>query len=268
MLDTCNDGDTDNENEMAPVEGSSLQQSASAGSGGQGLEAGGTSSNMEVLQPAEADEELEVQQQLRPPSPVDPKARAAADMREFMTGPGPDEEVAAAGCDQDVQMKEAPTQCTDVTEYTPVPVQHMDAMDSIRAYCTLRSSVSLTDAMAHFMAVPTDVLEAIFLNLADEGIIQPTQDPDTFIVLVFSNSQAQAEALHSQPSVNLTQPQPQAAGNMGHVTGKLTGLSLAGTAPLFHLLLQVRGASWLHADCNDTTRLQHSPSMPLVVAAH
>jgi hypothetical protein len=75
--------------------------------------------------------------------------------------------------------------------------------------------VSMTDAMAHFLEVPAEVLEAIFRTLSDEGVIEPTPDADTYKVLV--------QAMESQPSVGA----PQADCTMDHVTGKLTDLSVS-----------------------------------------
>jgi hypothetical protein len=78
-----------------------------------------------------------------------------------------------------------------------------------------RARASMTDAMAHFLEVPADVLEAIFRTLAEEGVIEPTAEADTFKVLV--------QALESQPSVGPPQPDS----TMADVTGKLTDLSVA-----------------------------------------
>jgi hypothetical protein len=78
-----------------------------------------------------------------------------------------------------------------------------------------RASVSMMDAMAHFLEVPVEILDAIFRTLADEGVIEPSQEADAYKVLV--------QAMESQPSV----APPQADCTMDHVTGKLTDLSVA-----------------------------------------
>jgi hypothetical protein len=121
-LDACDD--------QGEVEGaglaceSSLQQSASAGSD-QGPDTG--AGIIEEQQQPEDPDDGEVQQQQQ--AAVDTKA--SADTRGFITQP--DETAADVNGIADVQMTAAVhSQCTDVTEYTPVPVQHMDSLDSVR----------------------------------------------------------------------------------------------------------------------------------------
>jgi hypothetical protein len=136
VLDAC---EQQEEEQEGLVYGS--QQSASAGSGqdldneGDDCISSGTDQQQQQQQQPEDGDDMEVQQQQQQQQQqpaANPKARASADMREFITAP--DDTAANATGGDDVQMAAAVhSQCgTDVTEYTPVPVQHMDSMDIIR----------------------------------------------------------------------------------------------------------------------------------------